>query len=160
MTTDAVSLQLRLFPVAQQIHSSDDYYTPKHVFDRLGLRFDLDVASPPGGSPWVPANKYYTQAEDGLSADWHGRVWMNPPYSRCTPWVKRFIEHRDGIALLPFAKSKWFTEIWNKADCLVVDSSGFWNFVGGSISIPVFFAGFGPDCVEALQRIGLRRFRR
>jgi len=36
--------------------SSDDYYTPAHIFEALGIEFDLDVASPEGGIPWIPAN--------------------------------------------------------------------------------------------------------
>jgi hypothetical protein len=28
---------------------SDEWYTPKYIFDALGLRFDLDVAAPVGG---------------------------------------------------------------------------------------------------------------
>lgn len=30
-----------------------EWYTPPAIFDRLGLRFDLDPCSPPGGLPWV-----------------------------------------------------------------------------------------------------------
>ena len=28
----------------------------------------------------MPAGKHFTAAEDGLSREWHGRVYMNPPY--------------------------------------------------------------------------------
>ena len=38
-----------MFHVEQSIETSDDYYTPREVFDLLGLTFDLDVAAPPGG---------------------------------------------------------------------------------------------------------------
>ena len=31
--------------------TSDDCYTPRWVFDAMGLEFDLDVAAPVGG-PW------------------------------------------------------------------------------------------------------------
>jgi hypothetical protein len=39
----------QLFPVPQTVTTSDDYYTPPHIFERLGLTFDLDVCAPPGG---------------------------------------------------------------------------------------------------------------
>jgi hypothetical protein len=42
-------VQQQLIAVPQQLAGSDDYYTPRWVFDALGLRFDLDVAAPPGG---------------------------------------------------------------------------------------------------------------
>lgn len=53
--------------------TSDDCYTPRWVFDAMGLQFDLDVAAPMGG-PWhVPCDEYLT-AQDGRPRDpvaWH-----------------------------------------------------------------------------------------
>jgi hypothetical protein len=40
-----------LFTSEQVTTSSDDHYTPKHIFERLGLEFDLDVAAPPRRYP-------------------------------------------------------------------------------------------------------------
>lgn len=41
--------------------TSDDCYTPRWVFDAMGLEFDLDVAAPNGG-PWhVPAKLRHTK---------------------------------------------------------------------------------------------------
>lgn len=146
--------QLRLLDSPQTRTTSDDYYTPRHVFDRLGLRFDLDVASPPGGSPWVPADHYLTIEDDGLACKWHGRVWMNPPYSRPGPWVARFIEHGHGVALLPWMKSDWCWQLWRTDAAVAMDDRGAWNFTGGSIYSPVFFAAFGDECVEAIGQLG------
>ncbi len=51
---------------------------------------------------WSTAKLMYNRLDDGLSQPWHGRVWLNPPYSR--PLVERFIrkmaDHNNGIALL------------------------------------------------------------
>jgi hypothetical protein len=50
--------------------TSDDCYTPRWVFDAMGLRFDLDVAAPVGG-PWhVPCDRYLTAEDDGLAQPW------------------------------------------------------------------------------------------
>ena len=145
--------QAPLFGLEQAERTSDDVYTPAWVFERLGLRFDLDVASPPGGIPWIPADRFFTQADDGLAQPWHGRVWMNPPYSRCTPWVDRFLEHGNGIALLPCAKSRWFWSLWEQGEGLHVSHvSQFANNV--KIAYPVIFAAMGDDNVEALRRLG------
>jgi hypothetical protein len=37
---------------------SDEWYTPKYIFDALGLRFDLDVAAPVGGPRYVPCETW------------------------------------------------------------------------------------------------------
>ena len=76
-----MNLQDALFTVEQEQKTSNDHYTPKWVFDLLGVQFDIDVASPPGGVPWIPCDRYFTQVDDGLTQDWHGLIWCNPPYS-------------------------------------------------------------------------------
>ena len=43
---------------------------------------DLDPASNDEAQRLVDATQYFTLADDGLSQEWHGRVWLNPPYSR------------------------------------------------------------------------------
>lgn len=142
----------QLFPVEQSERTSDDYLTPKWVFDTLGLEFDLDVASPPWETH-VPAKRKFTKADDGLSQPWEGRVWMNPPYSKVTPWVGKFIDHAHGVCLLPHARAGWHERVWNTADGIA--HPGRFYFDGGAeISMPVFFAAFGEECVQALSRLG------
>ena len=104
---------------ASQYGSSDDHYTPKWVFDALGVQFDLDVASSDSEFVSVPATKRYTIEDDGLAQDWEGFVWMNPPFSKPTPWVDKFIEHGNGIALLPVTRGQWWQRIW-ASDALIV----------------------------------------
>ena len=154
----------RLFPVAQEQLTSDDYYTPAWVFERMGIEFDLDVCSPPGGIPWIPAKRYYTQADDGLVQPWEGRVWMNPPYSETWPWIRKFCEHGNGVTLLPLAKSKWLNHIWERADAVIVSEDGGEMFFvkpdrdkALRIWFPIFFAAFGEECVEAISRLGVVR---
>jgi hypothetical protein len=148
----------RLFALPQSVATSDDHFTPSWVFERMGISFDLDVAAPPGGWPPVPATRYFTEDDDGLAQPWHGRVWMNPPYSNAKPWVHRFIEHRRGVALQPHAKSIWHSEIWDAADALAQPPRRV-IFVGGDgdVSLPTFFAAFGDECVEAISRLGVVR---
>jgi hypothetical protein len=89
----------RLFAV-DHVLDSDAWYTPAWVFEGLGVTFDLDVASPEHGLPWLPAKAYYTAAEDGLLQPWHGLVWCNPPYSDPGPWCHRWAKHSDGCLLI------------------------------------------------------------
>lgn len=148
------SVQPPLFGLKQQEQTADDYYTPDWVFTTMGIRFDLDVASPPGGIPWVPADRFFTMADDGLSQPWEGRVWMNPPYSQAALWVRKFIAHGHGVALVPHAKSAWHPLLWAAADGCVMPADGYFDFIGGSIMLPVWFAAFGPECVEAIGNLG------
>jgi hypothetical protein len=99
--------------MGQRLMASDEWYTPKWVFDDLDIIFDLDVASPIEGIDHVPARKRYTVNDNGLTSPWEGRVWMNPPYSKPTPWIDKFINHGNGIALLPMAKSRWYNNLMN-----------------------------------------------
>jgi len=81
---------------------SDDWYTPQYVFDALGCRFDLDVSAPVEGPRYVPAAAHFW--ERGLEQQWTGFVWMNPPFghqSTKRAWLQKFIDHGNGIALLP-----------------------------------------------------------
>ena len=109
-------MQDSLFNYVNEDITTNDHYTPKWVFNLLGVTFDIDVAAPPGGVPWIPALKSYSQADDGLTQPWHGLVWCNPPYSDILPWVKRLNKHGNGIALLPHTKGAWRREVWAKAD--------------------------------------------
>jgi hypothetical protein len=152
-TVSVFEQPLPLFALDQTVPTSDDYLTPRWVFDTLGIGFDLDVASPPWATH-VPAERIYTKADDGLAQPWSGRVWMNPPYSKSAPWVERFIAHADGIALLPWAKSAWTIRLWERADGIALPPRWFDFDNGGSIFLPVQFAAYGEECVDAISRVG------
>lgn len=100
--------------------ASDEWYTPPHVFDHLGCRFDLDVAHP-DAKTFVPADSIITAGS--LEAEWSGFVWMNPPFggrNGLTPWLEKFFAHGDGIALTPDRTSApWFRAMWQKADLIL-----------------------------------------
>lgn len=150
--------QPSLFPMPQEHSTSDDYWTPRWIFDAIGLEFDIDVACPPEGPPNTPCKHFYTQETDGLASPWWGTVWMNPPFSKTTPWVTKFMEHKNGICLVPFAKSAWANKLWNDADGIVMMPSSM-KFDQGSIFIQTMLAGYGEIAIEALKNSGLGRVR-
>lgn len=52
--------------------------------------FDLDPCSPcKGANAPVWARQHFTLADDGLAQEWHGRVWLNPPYHSLGPWLQK-----------------------------------------------------------------------
>ena len=151
-----------LFGAPQEVATSDDYYTPAWVFEDMGIRFDLDVAAPPGGVPWIPADRFLTKADDGLALPWEGRVWMNPPFSVATAWVTKFLSWNDGIALISTAvNAKWSTQLWEQADGIALLPQDMqFSRPGKDDSRPMYRSSLfamGAECVEAIGRVGYVR---
>ncbi len=142
---------------------SSEWYTPPYIFEALGIDFDLDPAAPPGGVPWVPVRRYFTKRQDGLGRPWSGRVWLNPPYGRETPWwLGRLAEHGNGIALV-FARSdtSWFQTYASRATALCF-IAGRLKFVPGdgrsaasTAGAPSLLMAFGLTCALAVAESGL-----
>jgi hypothetical protein len=146
---------------------NDVVLTQAGIFEALGLTFDLDPAHPPFETN-VPCKRYYTETDDGLTQSWEGLVWLNPPYSKPAPWVDRFIQHENGIALLPIAKSNWSSLIWTKAHAVLFpDKASTYtatkafeqNGKPHSIFMPVAFYAMGETATQALHNSGLGRVR-
>ena len=51
---------------------------------------DVDPASSDAAQATIQAAEYFTKLDDGLTREWHGRVWLNPPYSHPAIW--HFVE--------------------------------------------------------------------
>jgi hypothetical protein len=133
---------------------SDQYFTPKWVFDELGLSFDLDVASPIDKETYVPAKRKLTINDDGLTTNWQGLVWMNPPYSAPKLWVEKFIKHNNGVSLLCLSKSNWFQKLWN-ADCdIVIMPTNFKWHNNKQIQFQTALFAFGDESKKALEKFG------
>lgn len=104
------------------IGASDEWYTPRYIFDALGETFDLDVAAPPCGGPHVPARNWI--CEHSITTPWRGFVWMNPPFggrNGLTPWLGKFLAHGNGIALTPDRTSApWWQQTARNSDALLL----------------------------------------
>lgn len=100
---------------------SDEWYTPKFIFDAMTCTFDLDVAAPAQGPRYAPAYDWFF--EKGLESTWFGFVWMNPPFGGRkdkSPWLDKFFAHGNGVALTPDRTSApWWQDAAPKADAIL-----------------------------------------
>jgi hypothetical protein len=135
-----------------------EWYTPPHLFEALGVGFDLDPCSPGEGKCFTPARRHYTIADDGLSQPWEGFVWCNPPYGKHTgDWLRRMRDHGDGIALV-FARTgtRWFQEVAPSASSILFIAgrirfvSGATGEVGSTAGADSVLLGWGDLADEAL----------
>lgn len=108
---------------------SNEWYTPSKYVEavrRVLGEIDLDPASSDEANEIVKARSYYTKEDDGLSRDWYGRVFMNPPYGKLAgKFVEKLVqEYRNGrvtqaIALLNSnaTETRWFKPLWDFTLC-------------------------------------------
>ena len=110
--------------------SSTIWLTPRAIIWSLG-EFDLDPCAAPSPRPWPTAKRHIELPEDGLVAEWVGRVWLNPPYGKdcgMDEWIRKMAGHKSGIALI-FATTDtvlWKDTIWPNCDAVL--------FVAGRLS--------------------------
>ncbi len=85
----------RLFMQKGNEQKNCEWYTPDWLLQHLyaanaNQPFDLDPCSPSKGDDApVWAHQHFTVADDGLAQEWHGRVWLNPPYHSLGQWVEK-----------------------------------------------------------------------
>lgn len=123
-------------------HESVEYYTPPEFIEAarevMGV-IDLDPASCAEAQEWIKASVFYTEDDDGMRQPWHGRVWLNPPYSKTNGrsnqelWSSRLVfEYEqgnvtEGVLLVKAAMGyKWFENLWyNWPTCFVRERLSF-----------------------------------
>lgn len=138
-----------------------EWLTPPDLVLKLG-DFDLDPCSPVN-APFLHAKNNFTPTDDGLSKDWFGRVYLNPPYGRGMElWLEKLKFHGNGIALI-FARTEtkcFFEHIWNDADAVlfVKGRIRFYHISGvqaGTPGAPSVFIAFGKENALALKNSGI-----
>ena len=148
------------------VGENDEWYTPSFIFNALNMQYDLDPCSP-GENHWVPATKVFTKEDDGLAQEWHGRVFMNPPFGKRNghvPWLKKFIKHKNGIGIVrAYTSSAWWHEYVPQIDA-VLFPRGKTKFIrpdgtiGKSPGHGIAIIAMGPVCVKHLKNSGLGMF--
>jgi len=140
----------------------DEWLTPPEILAKLGA-FDLDPCAPVT-RPWDTASHHYSVDDDGLSKEWVGRVWCNPPYGlRAAAWLDRLAEHNQGTALI-FARTEtaMFVEhVWHRATAvLFIYGRLYFHHVDGTRAAansgaPSVLVAYGEADAAALSLCGI-----
>jgi phage N-6-adenine-methyltransferase len=89
--------------------------TPMDFFqkwDDLIGGFDIDVCA---NQDNAKCQKFFSKEDDGLSQDWIGKCWMNPPYGKeIGHWMKKAYESsQSGATVVCLVPSRTDTKWWH-----------------------------------------------
>lgn len=149
---------------------TDEWLTPPGIVERvqevLG-RIDLDPCAASPSSPAVPAETHLTEADDGLSHEWSGRVYLNPPYGReIGEWVEKLVREYESqspgsvdeaVALTPArTDTSWFRQLRPYPRCFL---HGRLRFSGHENSAPfpsmtVYLGPCPEDFITVFSELG------
>lgn len=147
------------------VGKSQSHFTPRYILDALG-KFDLDpCAGDP--RPWDCASTNFTERTNGLSRNWGGRVFLNPPFDRykVSRWIEKLARHGNGIALVHArTETDWFEPIWAYATGILflADRIHFCDANGreqrANSGAPAVLVSFDAENLAVLERCGLDGF--
>jgi ParB family chromosome partitioning protein len=113
----------------------NEWYTPTQYIEAaravLGI-IELDPASSILANKTVKATKFYTKEDDGLSKEWKGKTWMNPPYAAdlVGKFIGKYFEHvsngdiNEGIVLVNNAtETAWFQHLVTISNAVIFPNS-------------------------------------
>lgn len=144
---------------------SNEWYTPAYIADaarEVMGGIDLDPASNPLANETIKATNFYTIEDDGLTAPWQGRLFLNPPYGKNAGnskgnqalWSDRLITEyllfkvEQAILLVNASTDcKWFQRLWNYPICFTDHRVKFYtpNGTGESPTMGSALVYFGPN---------------
>lgn len=153
----------------KQFHGTgetDERYTPSWVLERVEKALggiDLDPCADPRKR--VPAKRHLTKEDDALASAWSGSVFMNPPFSDTSLWVKHLSVYiaagavDQAIVLVPQGSvtNKGFSLFMNEASAmaLLLPRLNFLDLnyepIGGLTSFSVALVYYGQHTTRFLD---------
>ncbi len=122
----------KLPPIARNRNGSVEWHTPQTIIaavhETLG-HIDLDPASCAIANETVRADKFFSAQDNGLDKDWHGNIFMNPPFTQgvIEQFVTKFLSQLDlgnvkaAIVLTDAATdTSWFRSLASRASAFVL----------------------------------------
>lgn len=115
-----------------------EWYTPPEIIAAatavLG-EIDLDPASSHLANQRVKAKRIFTEQDNGLVQEWHGRIWMNHPFSAAgnPVWVRKIVAEYDAgriteACCICFAATseKWFQPLAKRPQCYMSPRTNYY----------------------------------
>ena len=108
-----------------------EYYTPPAIIEaaaRVMGTIDLDPASSATANQRVKAVRIFTEADDGLTQEWHGKVWLNHPFGKKenAKWINKLEEEyrakrvTEALCITYACTSeKWFQPLLQRPQCFL-----------------------------------------
>ena len=94
--------------------ATDMWETPQWLFDKLNEKyhFETDVCATAENAKCAT---YYTPDQDGLTQEWRGVCWMNPPYGRdIGKWMRKAYDSAQaGATVVCLVPARTDTAWWH-----------------------------------------------
>lgn len=95
--------------------NSSEWETPQDFFHNLDREFcfNLDVCATKENAK---CEHYFTPEQDGLSQEWQGTCWMNPPYGReIGKWMEKAVKSMlgGGVTVVCLVPARTDTAWWH-----------------------------------------------
>lgn len=90
----------------------DDYKTPPSIYRPIleifgKNKFDVDVAC---SEKNIPANCYFTKEINGLSQNWDGLAFCNPPWNQTIKFIKHANEQKTATTCFVVASDRFYVD--------------------------------------------------
>ena len=129
----------------------DEYYTPPPIAElarEVMGSIDLDPCSNKYAQKYIKAKEFFIKKDDGLSKEWFGNVWLNPPYvyKEIDRWIDKVIESityskvSQAIVLTNNnTETRWAQKLLSAGNCVCFPSGRvrFWNKKGKNLKGPL-----------------------
>ncbi len=142
------------------------YSTPIKLFNVINQEFNfgLDVCALPENAK---CPKYFTPEQDGLTQDWKGVCWMNPPFNNALKkWVIKArdesIKHKSLICCLIPVRSNtiWWKNVCKDAEIRFIIGEVNFNDLERGLWLPMCLMIFGTDKSSQFSYIDYKQIRK
>ena len=137
-SNDPSSSMMKAHRQINQTSGDVEYYSPPAIIAAAYLvlgTIDLDPASSAAANERVKAERFDTEADDGLQQEWHGKVWMNHPFGKKlnAKWINKLeAEYRSGrvqeALCITYActSEKWFQPLLQRPQCFLCPRTNYY----------------------------------